>query len=162
MSHQATVDITVRAPEKLKCGGQDKDCVIESDAPLSNIVFSGHTIRFSLTGEKGSIGAANVTIPKTGIPDISRLKVLVDHVELSKSFIKVTQDNSNYNVYFTFTFHSTADVELDLNPSTSTIIGLEPLIFYGIIGAIIVVGAVAAIIAIRKRRPMHLTTNTKP
>lgn len=152
LTHYATINITVRSPEKLKCGGEDRDCNIESDAPLSNTNLSGHNIHFTMTGEKGTTGAANVTIARSAAPDINRIRVLIDHNELSKSDLTITSDSSNYHVYFTVTFHSNVDVEIDLNPA-STILGLDTTIFYGIVVGIIgLIAVVGAVIGLRRRK----------
>jgi hypothetical protein len=150
---QATITITVRSPEKLKCGGGEKDdCNIESDAPLSNTNFSGHTIHFTMTGNAGTTGAANVTIAKSTVPDIHRIKVRVDGNELQDSDLTITSDDNNFHVYFKVTFHSPVVVDIDLNPSP-TILGLEATIFYGLIGglALIIVGVSAVVYRSRKR-----------
>jgi hypothetical protein len=140
----------VRSPEKLKCSG-DTDCNIESDAPLSNTNFSGHTMHFTMTGQAGTTGAANVTIARSAVPDINRIKVFVNHNELSKSDITITSDGSNYHVYFKVTFHSNVDVDVDLNPAT-TILGLDPTIFYGLAGGIVAIVATIGALAYRASR----------
>jgi len=155
--NHATISITVRSPEKLKCGGGEKDdCNIESDAPLSNTNFSGHTIHFTMTGDAGTTGAANVTIAKSTVPDIHRIKVRVDGNELSDSDLTITSDDNNYHVYFKVTFHSPVVVDIDLNPST-TILGLEPTIFYGIVRALgLIIAGVAAVVYRARKRPSKI------
>src|SRR3989475_1874243 len=155
--NHATINITVRSPEKLKCGGGDKDdCNIESDAPLSNTNFSGHTIHFVMTGDAGTTGAANVTIGKSTVPDIHRIKVRVDGNELSDSDLTITSDDNNYHVYFKVTFHSPVVVDIDLNP-TPTILGLDPTIFYGIVGALgLIIAGVAAVVYRARKRPSKI------
>ncbi len=68
LSHSITLQVIVRPPAKLKCGGEDKDCGVESDAPLSNVSFAGHKIHFRVAGTKGDTGAANVTHCKVSGP----------------------------------------------------------------------------------------------
>jgi len=155
LSHSVTVNVTVRSPEKLKCGG-DSDCNIESDAPLSNANFAGHIMHFTMTGDAGTTGAANVTIARSAVPDINRIKVSVDHNELSKSDITITSDGNNYHIYFKVTFHSNVDVDIDLNPAT-TILGLDPTIFYSLSGgltvAVVAIGALAYRASRKKPKP---------
>jgi len=151
LSHTATVNVTVRSPEKLKCGGEDKNCDIESDAPLSNANFAGHVMHFTMTGDAGTTGAANVTIARSAVPDINRIKVFLDHNELSKSDITITSDDNNYHVYFKVTFHSNVDVDIDLNPAT-TILGFDPTIFYSLIGGMAVIIVAIGALAYRASR----------
>ncbi len=156
LSHSVTINVTVRPPAKLKCGREDQDCDIDSDAPLSNANFGGHTIHFTVSGDPGTTGAANVTIARSAVPDINKIKVFLNHTELSHSSLTITMDDRNYYVYFTFTFHSNVDVDIDLNPVT-TGLGLDPLVFYGLAGLLTAIIASAVLFALRKRQRPNRT-----
>jgi len=109
-----------------------------------------------MTGDAGTTGAANVTIAKSTVPDIHRIKVRLDGNELSDSDLTITSDDNNYHVYFKVTFHSPVVVDIDLNPST-TILGLEPTIFYGIVGALgLIIAGVAAVVYRARKRPSKI------
>jgi len=104
-----------------------------------------------MTGDAGTTGAANVTIAKSTVPDIHRIKVHVDGNELADSDLAITSDDNNYHVYFKVTFHSPVVVDIDLNP-TQTILGLEPTIFYAIVGGLALIIAAVAMVAYRARK----------
>jgi hypothetical protein len=62
----------------------------------------------------------------------------------------IVADDSNYHVHFSFTFHSPVSIDIDL-ASTTTILGLAPLVFYGIvIGGIVII--IAGSLAVLRRR----------
>jgi hypothetical protein len=149
ITHSVVVSVMVRSPVPLKCGG-DSDCNIESDAPLSNVRFGDKKIHFTVDGTAGARGAVNVTIPRSAVPDIDRIEVSVDGAKQPRSSLMIVSDDSNYHVYFSFTFHSSVVVDIDLAPA-ATILGLTPLVFYGIAGGGIVV-VIGGILAVFRRR----------
>jgi len=139
----------VRPPAPLKCGG-DSDCKIESDAPLSDVRFGDKKIHFTVDGTAGARGAVNVTIPRSAVPDIDRIEVSVDGAKQPRSALMIASDDSNYHVYFSFTFHSPVAIDIDLAPAV-TILGLAPLAFYGIVGGGIAIVVVAGILTLVRR-----------
>ncbi len=148
--HSVAVNVMVRPPVPLKCGG-DSDCKIESDAPLSDVRFGDKKIHFTVDGTAGAKGAVNVTIPRSAVPDIDRIEVSVDGARLPRSALMILDDGSNYHVYFSFTFHSPVAIDIDLAPAV-TILGLAPLTFYGIVGGGIAVVVISGLLAVLRRR----------
>jgi len=144
------VKVMVRPPVPLKCGG-DSDCNIESDAPLSDVRFGDKKIHFTVDGTAGARGAVNVTIPRSAVPDIDRIEVSVDGAKQPRSSLMIAVDDSNYHVYFSFTFHSPVTIDIDLSPAV-TILGLNPLTFYGIVGVGIAIVVAAGVVTLLRRR----------
>jgi hypothetical protein len=153
--HSVVVNVMVRAPVPLKCGG-DSDCNIESDAPLSDVRFGDKKIHFTVDGTAGARGAVNVTIPRSAVPDIDKIEVSVDGAKQPRSSLMIVSDDANYHVYFSFTFHSPVVIDIDLAPAT-TILGLAPLVFYGIVGGGIafVIGGTLAVFRRRRNIVQH-------
>src|SRR4029077_18925629 len=113
LTHSITLHVIVMPPVRLNCGASE-DCDIESDSPVSNSNYDGHTIHFRVDGIAGDTGAANVTIPKSALPDISKLKVFVDHEQLSGADVTMSSDANNYYIYFKFTFHSPVQIDIQI------------------------------------------------
>ncbi len=134
----------------MKCGG-DRDCSIESDAPLSDVRFGDKKIHFTVDGTAGARGSVNVTIPRSAVSDIDRIEVSVDGTKLPRSALMIASDDASYHLYFSFTFHSPVVIDIDLAPAV-TILGLAPLTLYGIVGAGIVVVVIGGILAVLRRR----------
>jgi hypothetical protein len=112
-------------------------------------------------GPSGAHGYANITVPKTAIPDISATHVFVDNNKLSSSEVTITSNSTAYFIYFTFTFHSHVLIDIQLTspapeptPNAPTIFGLDPTLFYEIIGALVaaVIVISAALLTQRRRR----------
>lgn len=148
--HSVVVNVMVRPPVPLKCGG-DRDCSIESDAPLSDVRFGDKKIHFTVDGTAGARGSVNVTIPRSAVSDIDRIEVSVDGTKLPRSALMIASDDASYHLYFSFTFHSPVVIDIDLAPAV-TILGLAPLTLYGIVGAGIVVVVIGGILAVLRRR----------
>jgi hypothetical protein len=138
-------------------GCHDGTCIIRSDSTISNVNLSGSTLHFQADGPSGSTGHANVTIPISSVPNKDNLKVFVDNSQLPSSSITIVSDSSNYYVSFSFTFHSPAQIDIQLtgpeNAATPTILGLNPTLFYAVIGALVAVVIVLIAVIIVKRRP---------
>ncbi len=72
--------------------------------------------------------------------------------------VLVTSDSTDYFIYFTFTFHSPVQIDVQLaapENAPSLILGFDPTLFYEIIGALVAITALAAIVIVKvsKRRP---------
>jgi hypothetical protein len=131
-----------------------------SNATLSNIRFAGNTIHVEATGAHGAAGYANVTIPKSAVPHLDTLHVFVDNSKLDSSSVTITSNSTAYSIYFTFTFHSPVLIDIQLtapeNTAPAPILGLDPTLFYGLIGILVIfIVALAAFVARSRRK--HLT-----
>jgi len=112
------------------------------------------------------VGYANVTIPKSDVPHIETLHVFVDNSPLGGSSVTITSDSTAYFVYFTFTFHSPVLIDIQLtapeNAATPNILGLDPTLFYEIVGALVaVVVVVSAAFVVRRRGRTGPTSDQK-
>jgi hypothetical protein len=142
--------------------GHDISCSVQSNATLSKIHFAGITLHVEADGSSGAHGYANVTVPKTAIPDISATHVFVDNNKLSSSEVIITSNSTSYFIYFTFTFHSPVKIDIQLSapqqtPNAPTILGIDQTLFYeiigGIIAAIVIVSAFVVVARRRKTKP---------
>ena len=165
-SRYAYITLTITAPSvsTVSCGHY-LSCSVQSNATLSNIRFAGITIHVEADGPSGAHGYANVTVPKTAIPNVGNMHVFVDNNKLTSSAVTITSNSTDYFIYFTFTFHSPVliDIQLtspapELTPSAPKIFGLDPTLFYQIIGAlvaaVIVISAVLLTMQRRRTRPI--------
>ena len=145
-----TLTITALPVSTVSCG-HNASCSVQSNATLSDIRFAGVTVHVQADGPSGAHGYANMTAPKSDIPNLNQLHVFVDNSRLSSSAVTITSNSTDYFIYFTFTFHSPVLIDIQLsspeNAATQNILGLEPTVFYGIVSGIVailvVVGAVA-------------------
>jgi hypothetical protein len=128
-----------------------------SNATLTNVRFAGNTIHVEATGAHGAVGYANVTVPKSAVPHIDTLHVFVDNSKLGSSSVTITSNSTSSFIYFTFTFHSPVMIDIQLTAPENTapvpnILGVDPTLFYGLIGLLAVVLVVIAAFTVRKRR----------
>ncbi len=134
---------------------QNYPCSVRSNATVSNVNFADNTIHFEADGPSGTHGYANVTIPKSAVPNLSDLHVFVDHFPISNSFLTITSNSTDYFAYITFVYHSPVQIDIQLaalEQAAPNILGLNPTIFYGLIGLLVVVVVAFALLAVRKRR----------
>jgi parallel beta-helix repeat protein len=166
LTRTVTLNIVVYAPAQTVDCGRNNSCSIRSDSSLSDVRFAGNSLHFTATGPTGTYGHANVTIPVSSVPRINQLKVFVDNNQLPASSVRISTDPTGayYYVYFTFTFHSPVIIEIQLsapaNPSPAapapTILGLDPTLFYGLLGGLAVVVVAVALVALRRgKRPIQ-------
>jgi hypothetical protein len=119
--------------------------------------FAGNTIHVEADGPHGAHGYANVTVPKSSIPDINGLHVFVDNNKLGNSEVNITSNSTAYSIYFTFTLHSPVLIDIQLTSpqpaaNTPAILGLNQTIFYLTIGAVVAFIAIVSIpLAVRRR-----------
>jgi len=77
-----------------------------------------------------------VTIPKSALPNINQLRVFANNLPVNSSSLDITSNTTDYFVYITFTFHSRVLIDLQLqasNDAVSSILGLDPTLFYGLV-----------------------------
>ena len=155
-THTAPITITVTAPSVSTVGcGHDLSCSVKSNSTLSNVKFAGNTIHFEATGSPGTLGYASVTVPKSNIPNINELHVFVDNSKLGSSSVTITSDSADYFIYFTFSFHSPVEIDIQLTNienAPTLILGVDPTLFYEMVGALAVIVIVAAALVYRRSR----------
>jgi YVTN family beta-propeller protein len=152
----ATVDVTVNPPfmSTVDCG-QGLTCSIRSNAALSNVRFTGNTIRFTATGPLETQAYANMTVPKAAIQNIHSVHVRVNHNSIDDSAMIVTSDGTNYYLYITFALHSAVEIDIELAPTADvrlTIFGLDPPILFGTTAFILAIAPLGALVALRRKK----------
>ena len=162
-SSSASFTLTIVAPSVKTVGcGHGETCQVLSNATLSKVKLAGNTIHIEADGPHGAHGYANVTIPKSEIPNIGALHVFVDNGKLADSMVTITSNSTAYFIYFTFTFHSPVKIDIQLSalqqtPNVPTILGIDQTLFYEIIGgvitAVVIVSAVVVVTRRRKTKP---------
>jgi hypothetical protein len=88
--------------------------------------------------------------------------VFVDNNKLTRSAVTTTSNSTNYFIYFTFTFHSPVQIDNQLaapeaSPNAPTTLGLDPTLFYEIIGALL-----AAVVIVSAALLVHRRGRTRP
>jgi len=162
-THTAAITITATVPSISAVGcGNNLSCSVQSNATLSNIRYAGVTVHVEADGPSGAHGYANVTVPKSNIPNIDQLHVFVDNSKLSSSTVFVSSNSTDYFIYFTFTFHSPVQIDIELSspaPVPNLVLGLDPTLFYEIVGAIVAIVIVTIAVVYRgSRRPRTQVT----
>ncbi len=156
-SHYAHVSLTVLPATVSIVGcGHDLSCSVRSNATLTDIRFAGVTVHVEADGPSGAHGYANVTVPKTAIPNIDNMHVFVDNDRLASSAVAITSNSTAYFIYLTFTLHSPVLIDIQLAApqpvaNAPNILGLDPAVFYKIIGALVVIVIVSAALVLRRR-----------
>ncbi|MGA2682463.1 MAG: hypothetical protein ABSF44_11775 [Candidatus Bathyarchaeia archaeon] len=112
------------------------------------------TISFTTTGESGTVGFGNVTIPISAVSFGGTPTIYIDGLQASNQ--GYTQDSSNYYVWYTTSFsaHQISIVFTSTAPSPSPTAksSLSQVVIYGIVATVAVVATVAAVIVLRKSR----------
>jgi hypothetical protein len=100
-------------------------------------------------------------------PDWRITCFFVDNSKLASSAVSVTSNSTAYFIYFTFTFHSPVKIDIQLTspapeptPNAPPIFGLDPTLFYEIVGALVavVIIVVSAVLVTRRRGRSRPTT----
>jgi hypothetical protein len=116
---------------------------VESNSTISDLIFdqnSGH-LSFGVSGENGTTGYTRVTIAKSLIIDVTKIKILVDGLEYNYT---VTELNDSWVLLFTYN-HSLHQVEVDLQAAI-------PEFPSFLMMALFMIGTALAVIAYKKRR----------
>ena len=124
---------------------------VNSNSNMSNLAFNSTSkeLSFTVEGESGTLGYADVYIAKTLIQDATSIEVRLDGNKMD--YTTISEDDS-WLVHFTYS-HSTHKVTINLGSSAGVVGGLlGNWMVYGIIAAIIVVVAVAVFVIIRKTK----------
>jgi hypothetical protein len=148
--------VIVAANTQLACGSFGT-CLIESDASIIGPTYSSGTIHFTATGPSGTTGFANVTVPRIATSNISRTQVLVNGAILPGNSVTITGNGVDYFIFFNFTFHSPANVDIQLSQlaRSGNFFGASSFLIYaGLAGiSIATIGVVAFLVVRRKKTP---------
>ncbi len=103
------------------------------------------TLSFTITGEKGTVGYGNVTVPKTSVPTGATPQIFIDDVLCQNQ--GYTEDQNNFYVWWTTTFstHQMAIVFAGTAPAP-----VNPLWY--IIGAVVFALVVVAVTVLAFKR----------
>ncbi|MGA2681195.1 MAG: hypothetical protein ABSF44_05275 [Candidatus Bathyarchaeia archaeon] len=109
------------------------------------------TISFTVTGESGTTGFSNLTIPISAVSDGTTPTIYIDGLHASNQGF--TQDANNYCIWYTTSF-STHQVTIQFAiPPTSKAASLEPSLAVGI--TVPEISLIFTVIAVRRltRKP---------
>jgi parallel beta-helix repeat protein len=123
---------------------------VESNSTISNLTFNStnNILGFTASGENDTIGYAKVTIPKSLLPDQSKLKVIIDGTGCNYTARDLT---NSWVITFTYS-HSAHQVQIELGQSSP----IESFLLAAVLLAIVVMVALfGAIIYNRKHRPFE-------
>jgi hypothetical protein len=104
-------------------------------------------ISFTLTGQSGTIGFGNLTIPKTAEPYGNTPTIYIDnHPAENQGY---TQDSDNFYVWYTthFSTHEVSIVFAKNSSSSST-----PEVIFGITLAVMIMVIVAVVLVLKKKK----------
>ena len=113
-----------------------------TSAQISNVTIATNqsskitTLSFMVTGESGTTGFSNITIPKSDVPNGTAPTIYIDNQRASSQGF--TQDSSNYYVWYTTSF-STHQVSIVFTRTSSNLLK-EAL--YGAAVAVVIVAIV--------------------
>jgi parallel beta-helix repeat protein len=120
---------------------------VESNSTISDLIFdqnSGH-LSFGVSGENGTTGYTRVTIAKSLIIDVTKIKILLDGLEYNYT---VTELNDSWVLFFTYN-HSVHQVQVDLQAAI-------PEFPSFLILALFMIGTVLAVAACKKNDSENL------
>jgi hypothetical protein len=111
-------------------------------------------VSFTVTGESGTTGFGNITIPKSGVSFGTTPKIYVDgQIAVNQGY---AQDSNNYYVWYTIQFSTHQVLIVFTTPSRSPNPTTAPIIpqtaIYGIVFAVAIMVIVAGLITLRKSR----------
>jgi hypothetical protein len=127
--------------------------------------ISTTTVSFTVTGESGTTGFGNITIPKSAVPYGTTPTIDIDNQPTQNQGYE--QDTNNYYVWYTTPF-STHQVSIvfttipNSTPMTSFDAGgpnqtqvqssLPTIVIYGIVATVVIVVIVAVVLVLRKSK----------
>ncbi len=135
----ATVELTIK--------GNITSTQITNITIATNLTEATTTLSFKVTGDSGTIGFSNITIPKNTISVGTEPTIYVDGQPAQDQ--DFTEDSSNYYVWYTVHF-STHEILVVFTPPVTNI--SSPIILYALAIAIVLLIAVAAVFVVSKRR----------
>lgn len=141
-SNGGTVDLAISGSI---LSSQMSNAEITSDQSAKTTTFS-----FTVTGESGTTGFSNITIPKNLVPYGTTPTVYIDNQLVQSQ--GYTEDAYNYYVWYTLEFSTHRVSFVFTTTSNKEQIGFDPtLVIVGILGAIII-GVVVTVLLLRRRK----------
>jgi len=131
-----------------------------TSSQMSNISIEANqsaettTLSFTLTGQSGTTGSSNITIPISAIQYGTSPRIYIDgQLAASQGFI---QDNSNYYVWYTthFSTHQIAIVFTKTSHSGSNVPEFSPLNLGTVLAAVATISIMAVMIAKRNNKQL--------
>ena len=122
---------------------------------MSNMTITPHqtnattVVAFTITGEAGTTGFANITIAKSAIPYGTIPKVYIDGAEAANQ--GYTEDADNYYIWFT-THFSTHQVTIHFANAPVQTTAIWPYIAPVVVAALIILLTVVAVMRRRKKQ----------
>jgi hypothetical protein len=122
-----------------------------TDSQMSNVTISANqsatvtTVSFNVTGEGGTTGFGNITIPKSEIPNTTTPTIYIDGQAASNQGF--TQDTDNYYVWFT-THFSTHQISIVFAPASSSGTAAQSSLLQVVYGVAIAVTVVATVVVV--------------
>jgi len=121
---------------------------------LTDYSTASTTISFTVTGESGTTGFSNITVPASAVSFGTTPTVYIDGQVASNQ--GYTQDSSNYYVWYTiqFTTHQVSIVFATHahSPSPTPAPVIPQGYIYGIVVVVVIVVTVAAVLMLRKSK----------
>jgi hypothetical protein len=110
-------------------------------------------VSFTLTGQSGTTGFGNLTIPKSNVLNGTTPKIYLDEQLLSNQ--GYNQDSNNYYVWFT-THFSTHELSIvftadPFSENATDGVGLPQGVIYGLIFAIVIVTISVSLLVLKKK-----------
>ena len=141
-----------------------------TSSQISNVTIATNqsaattTVSFIVTGESGTTGFGNVTIPRSALPYGTTPTIYIDNQPAQDQ--SYAQDSNNYYVWYTthFSTHQVSIMFTTTSPSPSPTAqsSLPPEAIYGIATAVAIVAIVIAVTVLKKRSSSHLSPPPPP
>ena len=141
-----------------------------TSSQISNVTIATNqsaattTVSFIVTGESGTTGFGNVTIPRSALPYGTTPTIYIDNQPAQDQ--SYAQDSNNYYVWYTthFSTHQVSIMFTTTSPSPSPTAqsSLPPEAIYGIATAVAIVAIVIAVTVLKKRSSTHLSPPPPP
>jgi hypothetical protein len=132
---------------EVEVGGATFQVDTFSNTSVSDFLFdqSTNAISFNVTGPEGTSGHVNVTIPKQLL-----VEPFVCYLDDTIVTPIITSDATDTHLYFEYTL-SSRKIEI-VGTVRALILGLEPTVFYTLIGGILAtIGVIAIFLFLRRR-----------
>ena len=122
---------------------------VASNSTISDLAFNttSNQLTFTVDGSAGTSGFTEVTVAKSLIKDTVQVQVIIDGEQV-QFLVKETTDA--WQLGFTYE-HSTHEVALQLNSSSTTSTTQIQYVMYSAVSVIIVVVLIAATLVLKKR-----------
>lgn len=126
---------------------------VASNSTISDLTFNStsNQLTFAVSGATGTTGYTDVTVAKSLIKDITQVRVFIDKIQVQSS---TTETPDSWILHFAYQ-HSTHEVTLQLNATSTTSPSENQYLWYALTGAAVAVILIGALFVLKKevRRP---------